>query len=83
MFRGGVFLLDSGRSPGSACSCLIFAISTHCGCLFLIQVFSPIMDAGEVREETKSNECEELLECFMHILLLQECLAAFLSLLVG
>lgn len=47
-----------------------------------MQVFSPIVDA-EVREETKSNECRELSECLMHMLLLQKCLAAVVSLLVG
>lgn len=62
---------------------LIFAISTLCGCFFLMEVFSPIVHAGEVREETKSNEHRELSECLMHIISLQKCLAAFVSLLVS
>lgn len=38
---------------------------------------------GSVREETKSNECQMLFECLMHMLVLQKCLAALVSLLLG
>lgn len=38
---------------------------------------------GNVREETKSNECQVLFECLMHMLVLQKCLAAFVSWLLG
>lgn len=38
---------------------------------------------GSVREETKSNECQVLFECLMHMLVLQKCLATFVSLMLG
>lgn len=39
-----------------------------------------IMDTTRVREETNSNECRE---CLTHVLWLQKCLPAVVSLLVG
>lgn len=38
---------------------------------------------GNVKEETKSSECQVLFECLMHMLVLPKCLAAFVSLLLG
>lgn len=62
---------------------LIFAISTHSNYCLFIQLLVHITDAMKVKEKTNSNECRDLFQWLLHILLLQKCLAVFVSLMVG
>lgn len=62
---------------------LIFAISTHSNYCLFIQLLVHITDATKVKEKTNSNECRDLFQWLLRILLLQKCLAVFVSLVVG